>query len=250
MPRNRKQKYLRYIKQQRFTLLELLIAVLILVIISTVIVGVFRETLRNYKKGMSYSEISDSLAGSFIVMESDLSKMLPLGDKETVYFNEKSFSFVALEESTKKKSSLTLIRYKVDEKMKVLYRSEVKYPSEKQNIDEKNIAFLDGVLTMDFSYTYQKPKDKKDDKKKNTSKLAKTKKDDNTKLEEKEIKKESPKVIIVNGRVKNGEIVEDFSTAFFVTRMETGKPEIGTGTDTGKKKLKEPRKSRNERKAY
>ena len=222
-------------KKQNFTLLELLIAVLILVIVSTVIVGVFRETLKNYKKGMSYSEISDSLAGSFMVMESDLSRILPLSDKENVYFKGKSFSFIAIKESEDKKSSLMLIRYKVDEQKKKLYRAAVEYPDDTQDIDGKDIAFLDGVLSMDFSYTHQKDKDKKDDKKKSISKSADAGKADQAKTKNEKNKKKSPEVINVNGRIKNGNIEQDFSTAFFVTTMKASKIDAGSGTDTEKK---------------
>jgi prepilin-type N-terminal cleavage/methylation domain-containing protein len=90
-------------QKQHFTLLELLIAVLILAVVSSVIVGVFQETLKHYTKGMIYAEISESLAGGFMVIESDLNRMLPLGDKETIFFKENSFSFIAINKTEQNK---------------------------------------------------------------------------------------------------------------------------------------------------
>ena len=234
--------------KSKFTLLELLIAVLILVIISSVIVGVFRDTLLNYKKGMSYSEISQGLAGSFMVMGSDLSRMLPLGDIKTAYFKKESFSFIAISETKEKKSFLELIRYKFEKDKKSLYRAVVKYPSDIQNIDEKDIAFLEGVEELMFSYTHSKSK-KKDNKSKNNdsghdNKFEKTVTNENS-LNKKDNKgnkgnkgnkkKEKPILITMSGSLKNGKIEESFITALFVTSMKGVSGSSGTSTDTEKK---------------
>jgi len=234
---------------KNFTLLELLIAVLILVIISSIIVGVFQTTLKNYKKGMSYNEISESLSGSFMVMESDLNRMLPLGDKKTTFFKKDSFSFIAINQNEKKKSYLELIRYKFEQDRKKLYRAVVKYPDEKKDIDTKNITFFDGLQELKFSYTFSKSKDKKDDKKKSESNSnnnfrdseSDEEKSNNTESKiktDKDKKDETkrPTAVRMSGRAKNKIIEEDFTTAFFVTSIEAVKSDTGTETDTDDKK--------------
>jgi hypothetical protein len=234
-------------KRRNFTLLELLIAVLILVIISSVIVGVFQTTLKSYKKGMSYTEISESLSGCFMVMESDLSRILPLGEKKDVFFKKKSLSFIAINETEEKKSYLELINYKIDVDEKILYRTVAKYPADKQNTDGKDIAFMDGVRDMTFSYEFAKSKDKDDKKKdaKNDSdSLSGVSAANGGGLGEKDDKKKdgtkSPTVVTLTGSIKNGEIEENFTTAFFVSSMKAVKSDGADGTgDDAKSKDKE-----------
>jgi type II secretory pathway component PulJ len=228
-------------KKQKFTLLELLIAVLILVIISTIIAGVFQETLKSYKKGMSYTEISEGLAGSFMVMKSDLNRMLPLGEKKTVLFKEKSFSFIAINETEKAKSYLELIRYKIDYDEKTLYRAVVEYPANSESLDVKDIAFLDGVQDMKFSYIFPKSDDKQNGQKKDaTTKSGNgtgqtvTNKENPQKINNKKKDKiKRPAVIKMSGYLVNGKIEEKFTTAFFVSSMK-GVKSSGTGTDSDK----------------
>ena len=230
-----------FYKMRDFTLLELLIAVLILVIISSVIVGVFQTTLKSYKKGMSYTEISESLAGCFMVMESDLSRLLPLGEKKNVYFKNKRLSFVAINKTEDKKSYLELIQYRIDAVEKILYRAVIRYPADKQNVDGKEIVFLDGVQNMKFSYESAKSDNKKDSKKNdsndsnNISQMFGSNGDDlATADDNKSDSTKPPAVITISGSIKNEEIEESFTTAFFVTSMEAVK-NSGTASDGAEK---------------
>jgi type II secretory pathway component PulJ len=208
-------------KKQHFTLLELLIAVLILVIVSTVVLGVFRQTLMNYKKGMVYSEISESLAGVCMVMQSDLNGMLPLGDR---------------------KSYLEQIRYKIDND--TLKRAVAKFPDEKRNIDNKGIAILDGINEMGFRYIFPKSDDKKkkkgEDKDKKqiitvgdkyveSSDAAEGSSEAKDKQKKKTIKR--PLVVEIKGSLEKGNIEKNFVTSFFTAYQK----DLSTSTDTDKK---------------
>ena len=243
----------KYAINKRFTLLELLIAVVILVIVSAVVVSIFQETLRSYKKGIAYSDISDSLSGSIMVMESDLSKLLPIKDKDNVYFKKKAFSFISLKETDKKKSFLQLIRYRYDSNEKKLYRAIVKYPADKQNIDGKDIAFCTGLESLSFNYSYAASgKDKETNKKDSGTGMSGSSglfDDENTIDNEADVanlssssdkskndksKEKSPSVINITGRIKSDEVEQSFSTALFVKSMEAVKS-TGTSTDSEKK---------------
>ena len=58
-----------FYRKNKFTFLELMIAVIIFLIVSVVITAVYRTTLNAYKRGTEYSDISQSLSGTFLVME-------------------------------------------------------------------------------------------------------------------------------------------------------------------------------------
>ncbi len=239
---------------KRFTLLELLIAVVILVIVSAVVVSIFQETLRSYKKGIAYSDISDNLSGCFMVMESDLSDLLPIEDKKNVFFKKEAFSFIALKETDKKKSFLQLIRYSYNEDEKKLYRAIVMYPADKQNLDGKDIAFCAGLESLNFNYSYtasdkqkKKSKDKDDDSEMQDSSGLFDNDSNNEsesgsastssvlgKSENSKSSKKYPSVISIAGRIKNEDVEQNFSTALFVKSMEAVKS-TGTSTDSGKK---------------
>ena len=245
-------------KKHCFTLIELLIAVLILVIVSAVVLGVFRQTLKNYKKGMAYSEISAALGGSFMIMESDLTRMVPLGDKETVYFKKNEFSFVAVSHTVEGKSYLEQVRYRIGYD-NTLKRAVVKFPGERRDIDSREVVLLSDIDEMYFRYIFPKKDDdkkqgsdktKSSDKGKETSSTTKKSKyvsssedtkDDagkssetakgssNDKDKKKTIKR--PIVVGMKGCLKQGNIEQYFMTSFSAAYQK----DLGTSTDTDTK---------------
>jgi len=225
--------------RNNFTLLEMLIAVIILVIVSSVVVGVFRNTLENYKKGMSYSEITEGISGVYMIMRNDLSRMRPIGDKKNVFFKADEFSFVCIAETESKKSYLELICYKFDHD--TLMRGSVNYPEEIDKMSQDMFPFLKGVKEMNFSYVFEKKerKKKKNDKKSssshnNSDETKKENKIKNTAENDKKNKVKLPLIVNLTATLENKKIEEHFSTALCATFINTV-PGTGTGSDSDKK---------------
>jgi len=227
--------------RNNFTLLEMLIAVIILVIVSSVVVGVFRNTLENYKKGMSYSEITEGISGVYMIMKNDLSRMRPIGDKKSVFFKVDELSFVCISETKDKKSFLELIRYKFDHD--TLTRGSVKYPEDIDKISQDMFPFLNGVKDFNFSYIFEKEESKKKetDKQKssadtnnNSNETTKENKIKNTAENDKKKKVKLPKIVNLTATIENKKIEEHFSTALYATFINSS-PGTGIGSDSDKK---------------
>ncbi|MCF7791058.1 MAG: type II secretion system GspH family protein [Victivallales bacterium] len=221
-------------KKKSFTFLELLIAVIIFLIVTVVITAVYRVVINSYKKGTEYSDLSQTLSGTFLVMKHDLLKLVRINDKDSVHFKKDKFSFIAEVKNQHDKTILQEIQYSIENNK--LLRRFTEYPDSNLNTGEP-VLFLDNITETTFNYMYKKKKRKK---KKNSSDLLNDyKKNDNKKTNiSKDDKSDSnikiPSYITISGRIKEGELEKDFKTALNIPLFDILKISKSTKSDTEK----------------
>ena len=80
-----------------FTLLEVLIAVTLLSLVTSMVYANFSVGLRSYKKGMARGDLFQSARGGMRLLEADLTRMIP-GKGGNTEFSNTSIAFNALQE--------------------------------------------------------------------------------------------------------------------------------------------------------
>jgi hypothetical protein len=248
-------------KKKLFTLLELLIAVIIFMIVSVIVATVYNTTIKTFQKGTEHTELSQSLSGTFMVMESDLRNLATINDKDAVFFKPEEFSFIATGEGSgndKDYTYLQVIKYTIDEHMNMLLKSTARYPDDINHIDDEPVLFLENIEDTKFEYIYKKQESdtgKGDGKKEDNSasKSNENKKDDDSKIskddeedsgKEKNIK--TPFGIKVSGEIysKNRKLGEYFQTTVMVPFFVIQK---STDSDSGKKDNKDSKDSKDDK---
>jgi Tfp pilus assembly protein PilE len=248
-------------KKKLFTLLELLIAVIIFMLVSVIVATVYNATIKAYKKGTEHIELSQSLSGTFMVMESDLQNVATINDKEMVFFKPEEFSFIATGEGNSQDKDYTylqVIKYTIDEHMNMLFKSTARYPDDINHIDDEPVLFLENLDDAKFEYIYKKQESDTeksgDEKEDDNSKSENQKENDNSKVSTDD-KEDSGKVkdikipfgIKVSGEIysKNRKLGEYFQTTVMVPFFVIQK---STDSDSGKKDDKDNKDSKNEKK--
>ena len=234
-----------------FTLLELLIAVMIFLIVSVIVATVFRTTIHSYRKGTEHTELTQSLSGTFMLMESDLSNLVAINDEEYVYFKPEEFSFIATGEGNsfdKDYTYLQVIKYSIDETMNMLFKYSARYPDDVDHLDDEPVLFLENLDETKFEYMYKKEKKKEDeddadadsDKDKDKESIDASEQDDNSEISDKDdsdsAKEKDIKIPIgikASGKIysKNRKIGEYFQTTVMVPYFVIQK---STDSDSGK----------------
>jgi prepilin-type N-terminal cleavage/methylation domain-containing protein len=88
---------MRRVAARGFTLLEVLIAVTLLSLITSMVYANFSVGLRSYKKGMARGDLFQGARGGMRLMEADLARMIPGKGGDTM-FSSSSVAFNALQE--------------------------------------------------------------------------------------------------------------------------------------------------------
>ena len=233
--------------KKKFTFLELMIAVIIFSIISVIIVTVFRTTIMAYKKGSSYTELFQSLSGTFLVMQRDLSKIVPIPDKDYVSFEPDNLAFIATNKTDKGYTALQLIKYEIKDNS--LFRHSVKYPDDKHKIDDDPISFLEQIDKTSFSYMNEKSESNKgnknlqstnDNSNNGTNDQAKQAKQaklggsgESTK-DDSDSEMKIPFAVGISGKIKNKKLEENFQTKLFFPKFvieKSAKSDSGSKDD-------------------
>ena len=163
-------------RNKKFTLLELLIAVIIFLLVSVTVTAVYRTALKSYKRGIIYSDISQSISGTILAVDNDLSSIVRINDKESVFFEDDKFSFISVKKDKQGFSYLQQIKYSISDDK--LIRNSVKYPDDVINIDLEPVLFLDDIDGLSFQYDYPKKDDATDENGDSDDKIDKNKNQD------------------------------------------------------------------------
>jgi type II secretory pathway component PulJ len=197
-------------KVSYFTLLELLLSVIILGIVTSTASMVLRAIIDNYNRSQSFGNITQSLGGCSMILKNDIRNLLPIEDKEEVYFEKRKFSFIVKAINSSGNTELKLIRYVYERP--ILYRGSVRYPEEKKEIDKKLTEFMQNV--MHFKIVYNNTRIDYEENEDYDDTLIENNSDDD--LEEDEKSTDVPKLIQILGTVEDGNYINPFDISITV----------------------------------
>lgn len=222
-------------RKKFFTILELIIAIIILLIITGLLAMTFRVAMKNYNKGMIYSEITHNLTGGFILIKTDIRKIVPIADTENVFFKPQECSFITLAQDDNKQSCLDLVKYKIS--YDDILRANAQYPDDIRDIDNNFVVILKGLQNPQFEYLYEKTNKKKQ---KNASgntidltKIDLVDTDSSADSSDSMVNINFPIAIKLDNTIEVDKITKDFSMLFVVPKFVIEKHmSSDTGTDT------------------
>ena len=142
-------------KYARFTLIEVLIAMIIMTMVAALLIGAFHTGLMSYRKTNDYEMLTTSLQGALLFLRSDIKRYVPIHD-DAVCFTDTTMAFYTF--SKDPQSHLELVTYKYTGRQ--LSRSTVSFQGRSigdPGATPVSFSVLNGVEKWKFSFLNRTP---------------------------------------------------------------------------------------------
>ena len=100
------ERPIRTVCRQRFTLLEVLVAVTVLAVLMPAVFMTFSAGLASYRRCRDYGDLLQDVRGALMLLEHDLERAVPVGLSGNTY-TANTFSFVVQSQVEKRQSEIT-----------------------------------------------------------------------------------------------------------------------------------------------